>query len=91
MTAIVEAQTSQIQALTKELRDSTAKCSSLERALFIARAEISTLQLRSSSETHDIQAVDTQVAIETFLFGLELHALTPVVSSTTKLLLLSRS
>jgi hypothetical protein len=91
MTAVVEAQTTQIQALTKELRDSTAKCSSLERALFIARAEISTLQLRSSSETHDIQAVNTQVAIETFLFSLELHTLTPVVSSPTKLLLLSRS
>lgn len=64
MTAVVEAQTTQIQALTKELRDSTAKCSSLERALYIARAEISTLQMKNSSETDDIQAVNTQVPIE---------------------------
>ena len=61
MTSILEAQTQQIQALTKELRDYTAKCSSLERALYIARAEISTLQLKNSSETDDIEAVNTQV------------------------------
>jgi hypothetical protein len=62
MTAILEAQTNQIQALTKELRDYTAKCSSLERSLYIARAEISTLQLKNTSESDDIQAVSTQVA-----------------------------
>jgi hypothetical protein len=62
MTAILEAQTNQIQALTKELRDITAKCSSLERSLYIARAEISTLQLKNTSECDDIQAVSTQVA-----------------------------
>ena len=60
-TAILEAQTSQIQVLTKELRDYTAKCASLERSLYISRAEISTLQLKNSSETDDIQAVNTQV------------------------------
>ena len=66
MTAVVEAQTTQIQALTKELRDSTAKCSSaeLKSPLYIARAEISTLQMKNSSETDDIQAVNTQVPIE---------------------------
>jgi hypothetical protein len=63
MTAIIEAQTNQIESLTKELRDSTAKCSSLERSLYIARAEISTLQLKSSSESDDIQASNTQVAL----------------------------
>jgi hypothetical protein len=57
----MEAQTNQIAALSKELRDHTAKCSSLERALYIARAEISTLQLKSSNETDDIQAVNMQV------------------------------
>ncbi len=66
-TSILDAQTNQITALTKELREYTAKCSSLERALYIARAEISTLQLKSSSETMDIQAVNTQVPRLSFL------------------------
>jgi hypothetical protein len=62
-TSIMEAQTNQISSLTKELRDYTAKCASLERSLYIARAEISTLQLKNSSETDDIQAVSTQVSV----------------------------
>jgi hypothetical protein len=91
VTSILEAQTQQIQALTKELRDYTAKCSSLERALYIARAEISTLQLKNSSETDDIQAVNTQVLRLLPEVAAQAAVLTHPRSSQTKLLLWSLS